>query len=208
MLFWYTYVLCCVYLIQSCPTLCNPMDCRPPGSSVHGLLQPRVLEWVDISSSKGSSRPWDRTSVSCISCTAGRFFTTEPQGKPRIPCNWFQKVQHINTETHFWHKGYESIFFSPLLSSFFFLKKKDNTMWFQNASPCLETNLPHHSAWSPNFLGWGSRPGWHSPSPTAPQHRPSASHRSLTAPPAASAQADYTMSPFDYEPPGCRNHVS
>ena len=42
---------------QSCPTLCNSMDCSPPGSSVHGILQARILEWVAISSSMGSSRP-------------------------------------------------------------------------------------------------------------------------------------------------------
>ena len=53
---------------QSCPTLCNPMDCSPPGSSVHEILQARVLEWVAISSSRGSSQPRDGTQVSCDSC--------------------------------------------------------------------------------------------------------------------------------------------
>ena len=52
--------------LQSCPTLCNPMDCSPLGSSVHGILQARILEWVAISSSRGSSRPRDGTRVSCI----------------------------------------------------------------------------------------------------------------------------------------------
>ena len=56
---------------QSCPTLCNPVDGSQPGSSVHGILQARILEWVAISFSKGSSRPRDRTQVSCI---AGRCF--------------------------------------------------------------------------------------------------------------------------------------
>ena len=42
---------------QSCPTLCDPMDCRLPGSSVHGIFQARILEWVAISFSRGSSRP-------------------------------------------------------------------------------------------------------------------------------------------------------
>ena len=51
---------------QSCPTLCNPMDCSLPGFSLHGILQARVLEWVAISFSRGSSRPRDRTRVSCI----------------------------------------------------------------------------------------------------------------------------------------------
>ena len=51
---------------QSSPTLCNPVDCSPPGSSVHGILQARILEWVAISFSRGSSQPRDRTQVSCI----------------------------------------------------------------------------------------------------------------------------------------------
>ena len=57
----------------------NPMDCSLPGSSVHGILQARILEWAAISFSMGSSRPRDQT---CISCITGRFFTTEPPGKP------------------------------------------------------------------------------------------------------------------------------
>ena len=51
------------------------MDCSPPGSSVHGILQARILEWGAISCSRGSCQPRDRTCVSCGSCTAGRFFT-------------------------------------------------------------------------------------------------------------------------------------
>ena len=63
---------------QSCPTLCDPMDCSPPGSSIHGILQARVLEWVAISFSRESSRPRDRTKVSLI---VGRRFPSEPPGK-------------------------------------------------------------------------------------------------------------------------------
>ena len=57
---------------QSCPTLCDPMDCSLPGSSVHRIFQARVLEWVAISFSRGSSRPGDQTWVSRI---VGRRFT-------------------------------------------------------------------------------------------------------------------------------------
>ena len=57
---------------QSCPTLCDPMDCSLPGSSVHGILQARVLEWVAISFSRRSSQPRDWT---CVSCIVGRCFT-------------------------------------------------------------------------------------------------------------------------------------
>ena len=42
-------------VVQLCPTLCDPMDCSPPGSSVHGIFQARILEWVAISFSRGSS---------------------------------------------------------------------------------------------------------------------------------------------------------
>ena len=51
---------------QSCPTLCDPMDCSLPGSSVHGVFQARILEWVAISFSRGSSQPRARTRVSHI----------------------------------------------------------------------------------------------------------------------------------------------
>ena len=57
---------------QSCPTLYDPMDYSPSGSSVHGILQARVLEWVAMPSSRGSSQPRDQTQVSHIT---GRFFT-------------------------------------------------------------------------------------------------------------------------------------
>ena len=68
---------------QSCPTLCDPMDCSPPVSSAHGIFQARMLEWVAISFSRGSSRPRDQIQVSC---TAGRFLPTELQGKLLIYC--------------------------------------------------------------------------------------------------------------------------
>ena len=55
--------------LQSCSILCDPMGCSLPGSSVHGILQARILEWVAMPSSRGSSPPWDQTRTSCISCT-------------------------------------------------------------------------------------------------------------------------------------------
>ena len=60
------------YILQSCPTLCDPMDCSLSGSSVHGIFQARVLEWIAISFSRGSSRPRNRT---WVSHTASRHFT-------------------------------------------------------------------------------------------------------------------------------------
>ena len=62
---------------QSCPTLCDPMDCSLSGSTVHGIFQARVLEWIAISFSRGSSQPRNRTRVSRI---AGRRFTVWASG--------------------------------------------------------------------------------------------------------------------------------
>ena len=61
-----------VLVAQLCPTLCDPVDCSPPASSVHRLLQARILEWAAVPFSRGSSRPRDQTQVSRI---ADRFFT-------------------------------------------------------------------------------------------------------------------------------------
>ena len=57
---------------QSYQTLCDPMDCSLPGSSVHGIPQARILEWVVVPFSRESSQPRDHTQVSCI---AGGFFS-------------------------------------------------------------------------------------------------------------------------------------
>ena len=75
----------CVLVSQMCPTLCDTKDCRPLGSSVHGILQARILEWVAISSSRGFSRPRNGTQVSCI---GGDSFHQNHQG---IPSDIMQK---------------------------------------------------------------------------------------------------------------------
>ena len=76
----FTSIYCCCCLVaKSCQTLCNPMDSSPPGSSVHGISQVRILEWVDVSFSRGFSRSRDQTRISCL---AGGLFITEPSRKP------------------------------------------------------------------------------------------------------------------------------
>ena len=75
--------VCACTVTQLCQTPCHPMACRLPFSSVHGILQARILEWVAIPFSRGSSQPRDQTYISFVSCIAGRFFTTEPPGKSR-----------------------------------------------------------------------------------------------------------------------------
>ena len=75
-------LLCMCLVAQSCPTLCYHMDCSPPGSSVHGILQARILEWVDMTSSRGPFHARDRSQVSHI---AGRlFYHLSYQRSPRI----------------------------------------------------------------------------------------------------------------------------
>ena len=63
----------CAQSVQSCPTLCTPIDCSQPGPSAHGIFQAITVKWVAMPSSRGSSKPRGRTQVSC---TAGRFITT------------------------------------------------------------------------------------------------------------------------------------
>ena len=72
--------------LWSCLTLCNPMDCSPPGSSVHGILQARILERVAMPSSRGSSPPRDQTHVSYVSCI-GRWvlYSLSHLGSPSAP---------------------------------------------------------------------------------------------------------------------------
>ena len=75
----------CAESLNSCPTLCDLMDCSLSGSSVHGTLQARILERVAEPSFKGSSQPRDQTLVSYISALAGGFFTTSITGNLLTP---------------------------------------------------------------------------------------------------------------------------
>ena len=85
----------CVLVTQSCPTLCNPVDCSPPGSSVHGILQARILEWVAIPFSRGSSQPRDWTGISCI---ADGLFTSWATREALLhPEPWLYRASHLFT---------------------------------------------------------------------------------------------------------------
>ena len=67
---------------KSCLTLCDPMDCSPLGSSVHGILQARILEWVAMFSSRVSSQPRDKTRISCVSCISRWVLYQSHLGRP------------------------------------------------------------------------------------------------------------------------------
>ena len=92
---------------QSCPTLCDPMDCSLPGFSLHGILQVRVLEWVAISFSRGSSRPRDRTQVSRIPGRHFNLWATRESGKRVIQTYSISKTHSISFIFPF-HEIYKS----------------------------------------------------------------------------------------------------
>ena len=105
-------MVCCMCVCaQLCLTFCDPMDCSPPDSSVHGIhssvhgiLQARLLEWIAISSSWGSSQPRDRTWSLASPALTGRFFTTEPPGNPRIICHLPFDCDFVNFSLYFLKK--------------------------------------------------------------------------------------------------------
>ena len=129
--------MCVCEVAQSCPTLCDPMDCSLPGYSAHGIFQARVLEWAAIPFSRGSSQPRDWTR---ISCTAGRHFTVwatrEAHGLKRVMS--FQETQALT-----------SLFTEEVLASILYCDPPHNVppeapvFWFFDA--CL---FLHHTAGS------------------------------------------------------------
>ena len=88
---------CLCVCAQSYPTVGNSVDCSPQGSSVHGILQARMLEWVTMPSSRGSSRPRDQTPSPVSPALAGSFFTTEPPGSS--PPVWRPLNDHYPSNT-------------------------------------------------------------------------------------------------------------
>ena len=118
-----------------CPTLCHPMDYSLPGSSIHGILQARILEWVVISFSWGFSWPRDQTWVSCI---AGRFFTIWATREALK--HWWPIFNQICLE----YGSYYSIPSATLILLFtqsgnIITRLKTNRYWFQNSVPSRPT---------------------------------------------------------------------
>ena len=87
---WYKDTSKCAKSLQSCPTLCNPMDYSPPGSSVHVILQARILEWVVMPFCRESSRPRNWTRVLCI---VGWFFSVWATREAQL--SWNQASKHL-----------------------------------------------------------------------------------------------------------------
>ena len=137
----------CMWVAQSCPTLCNPMDCSPPGSSVHEIIQARVLEWVAIPFSRGSSQTRHQTLVFCI---AERFFTIWATGEAHIKAEssilfllarWFYPAVYSAALTfHFFFL----IFLSALLLTSYRGARTFNVMFF-----CLVLHIMTFDIWPP-----------------------------------------------------------
>ena len=154
------------------------MDCSPPGSSVHGILQARILEWVAISFSRRSSRPKDQSRIFCISCLAGRFFTEK--GRQDEMVGWHHQLHaHESEQTPRDNEGQGSL----ACCSPWGCKESDMTERLNNNSMLLKVPLPsflsisfHPQQHSWESAVWGvlfprSRPrflktGFHSPFPS------------------------------------------
>ena len=100
-------------LLQSCLTLCNPIDGSPPGSPIPGFLQARTLEWVAMHSSKGSSQPRDQTHISYVSCIDRQVpYHWHHLGSPLVPLDDYYLNYSgflLLEETHVFHVVLSSV---------------------------------------------------------------------------------------------------
>ena len=149
----------CVRNCFICLTLCDPMGSCPPGSSEHGILQAGTLEWVAISSSRGSSQPRDRP---CISCTGRWVLSAEPLGKPKYMSTCYRTVGRshrvlsgVNCPPHwFLNSGPYSFIYACLLHKHIadFIQAGVGSGW----EACLDTRFKTPSS-LPLFLSFASR---------------------------------------------------
>ena len=114
---------------QSCPTLCNPVDCSLSGSSVCGVLQARILEWVAISFSRGSSQPRDQTQISRI---AGRHFTIWATREALPHLSLSSVIMDFNVPHHFFHFAY---YFYNLFTICKSISRSQTKEWSQSLDP-------------------------------------------------------------------------
>ena len=131
---------------QSSPALHDPLDCSPPGSSVHGIFQARILERVAISFSKGISQPRDQTHISCVSCIAN-WTLHHYAGKPSSGLGKaFDGVRHICC---CWCLSFHSplVLFSPVfncvLSTHISYTSRESSPHSQRWTlPCVHSSAP------------------------------------------------------------------
>ena len=150
-----------VKVILSCPTLFDPRDCSPPGSSVLGILQARKLEWVAIPCSKGSSQPRDWTRVFCI---AGRFFTiwairealSMYEEMPRVCAQWNHAFDWLIDWLILFIFGYHGSFFFFFYYLFIWLHQVlGSLVWTHGIQFSDQASNPRH--WQCRLRHWTSR---------------------------------------------------
>ena len=137
---------------QLCPTLCNPMDCSPPGSSFHGILQARILERVAISFSRRSSQPRYWTWVSCI---ASRFLTVWATGEAPGTISVHSVHWFFHSSNHLWAR----CFYNPhFVDEEECTGKLNNFLWItqlQSETESEPRNLaPEPTCWSLFLVIW------------------------------------------------------
>ena len=111
-----------------CPILWDPVDCSSPGSSVHGILQARILEQIAIFFSRGSFWPRDQTHISCISCIHSQIlFHWATRGSPSAldKIHWIHWI--VQTKLRVWKKPFKPLRSVYLTICKFYLKKKKRT---------------------------------------------------------------------------------
>ena len=143
---------------QSCPTHCDPMDCSLPDSSVRGIFQARVLEWVPISFSRGSSRPKDRIRASCISCI-GRQILYHSTTMKYLKVKSFSRVRLFATPWTVAYQAPQSVEFSrqEYWSGFPFPSPGDlPNPGIEPRSPALQADALLSEP--PGKLPWNTRP--------------------------------------------------
>ena len=149
----FSFIVCAC--AQLCPTLCDPMDCSTPGFFVHGIFQARILEWVVISSSRGSSLPRDWTRVSLPSALVGRFLTSEPHGKPILSFTVMTilDLEEASRDVDIVPLLEDSYFWSRVSSTFLETDTKSGFV-FQLCT-CLQPQYSVLYSWVTNFITRG-----------------------------------------------------
>ena len=137
-LWWSHLATRCVHTrsLQSHLTLCDPMDCNPPGSSLQGILQARILEWVAMPSSRGSSRSRDWTCVSYVSCFGRQVLYRERHPGSTSSSHMALKSIHTVGDSH----SYTSNLDPPLSSRLRYLMASPHHLWI--SSTHLKASLP------------------------------------------------------------------
>ena len=137
---WICFLVSTCYCLDTklCLTLCDPMNCSPPGSSVHGILQARILEWVAIFSFKGSSWPRNQTHVSCVSCIGRQILYLWAIRKPVSTC---RAIYIYIYEIQIWQHGSVKRVWGTI---------KDERIWLKgNNSFSLYNGRSFATTWTP-----------------------------------------------------------